>query len=111
MSVASQLAAYGAATVSEGTMRRQDTIPAMLDALRELAPEAYQQCVCPGAGFSALPSYAAEDESSDWWASDDACELAESLFELLSEHAPAGTYFGAHPGDGALLGFWPCDDD
>lgn len=98
-------------TISHGTLRTQDLIPAFLDVLRIHNPEAYQQIMIPDAGFSALPSYAQEDDSSDWWDSEDAGWLLESLFDALNELAPEGYYFGAHPGDGSDFGFWACEED
>jgi hypothetical protein len=102
---------YGSCEISNGTLRTQDLIPAYLRALRELAPAAYQQIAVPGCGFSAFPSYAQEDSDSDWWHSDDAYSLLESLSDALSENAPEGFYFGAHEGDGACFGFWPMGDE
>ncbi len=102
---------YGSCEISSGTLRAQDLIPAMLDALRELAPAAYQQVVSPGCGFSAFPSYAAEDSGSDWWQSDDCDWLSQSLEDALNEHAPEGYRFGSHDGDGASFGFWPMGDE
>jgi hypothetical protein len=101
---------YGCCTVSSGTLRTQDLIPAYLDTLRELAPAVYEQTVYMYAGFSAFPAYAQEDPDSDWWHSDDAYSLLESLSDALSEHAPDGYRFGGHEGDGACFGFWKDDD-
>jgi len=37
--------------------------------------------------------------------------INESLPDLLQGYAPDGCYFGAHPGDGALIGFWKMDEE
>ncbi len=107
MTIRESIARYGYAEISSGTLRPQDTIPAMLDALRELAPAAYEQVVSPGCGFSAFPSYAQDDHSSEWWQSDDCDSLVASLDDALNEHAPDGYHYGSNEGDGASLGFWP----
>lgn len=96
-------------TVSHGTLRTCDLIPAFLDALREVAPDAYAQVVCTP--FSVIPSDASGDNSHEFWESDDAQSLLESLFDTLNEYAPEGYYFGAHLGDGSDFGFWECDDE
>ena len=38
-------------------------------------------------------------------------DLSSELAYLMEDHAPAGTYFGSHEGDGACIGFWPLDDE
>ena len=91
--------------VSECTLRPQDLLPTFLDALRVIHPEAYDQVMMPGCGFSAFPCYAQEDETAKWW-DDDAPWLLESIANALCEAAPDGFYFGAHPDDGACFGFW-----
>lgn len=42
----------------------------------------------------------------------DAAEVyLAALGDLLSELAPEGMYYGAHPGDGACFGFWDDEED
>ncbi len=96
-------------TVIHGTLRMCDLLPAFLDCVREVAPDHYEGFM--GAPFGAIPSYV-EDEGDDsaWWASDDAYNLLESLLDILNEHAPEGYYFGPHPGDGSVYGFWQCEE-
>lgn len=92
-------------TVSHATMRPQDLIPAFLDALRVVAPDAYAQMM--SAAFPPVPAYVQDEgDRSEWWDSEDASDLLEHLFDVLDEHAPEGYYFGAHPGDGSDYGFF-----
>ena len=95
---------YLNSSVSCGTLRKQDLIPAFLDALADVDPMAYAQLVLMP--FGPVPGYAQDDASSDWWDSEDASFLLESLFDALSDAAPEGFYFGAIEGDGSDFGFW-----
>ena len=96
-------------TVSHGTMRPQDLIPAFLDCLADVDPAAYEQImVCP---FSFVPDYVMDEgDDSEWWDSEDASYKLEELFDALDAAAPDGYYFGAHPGDGSDYGFWACEE-
>jgi hypothetical protein len=97
-------------TVSHGTLRPQDLIPAFLDAVQEYAPSHYEGMMV--AGFGPIPSYVMDEgDDSPWWQSEDAGFLLESLFDILNEAAPEGVYFGAHPGDGSDFGFWEIDEE
>lgn len=103
---------YGCCTVSEATLRSQDLLPKMLDALKEVAPEAHQQLMVPACGFAAVPAHALEDEDAEWWDSEECSWLLnETLFDALNEHAPEGYCFGSHEGDGACFGFWKIEED
>ena len=55
--------------------------------------------------MNAIPAHAMEDKEADWWNSDDAAGLLESLFDTLDSYSPEGYYFGAHLGDGSDYGF------
>jgi hypothetical protein len=97
-------------TVIHGTLHPKDLIPALLDELRAVAPDAYAQLVAMP--FGPVPSHVQDEgDSSEWWDSEDAAALLESLFEALTEHAPEGHYFGAHPGDGSDFGYWENDHE
>ena len=85
-------------SISHGTMRTQDLIPAFMDVVRD-TPEYVQV-------MDAVPAHAKEDKDAEWWNSDEAAGLLESLFDTLDSHSQEGHYFGAHPGDGSDYGFW-----
>lgn len=86
------------ASVSHGTMRRQDLIPAFMEVLKE-TPEYVQL-------MHLVPYHALEDENAEWWDSEAARILLEELFDTLGNYAPEGYFFGAHPGDGSDYGYW-----
>lgn len=88
-------------TVSYGTLRPEDLIPAFFYELEALAPD------------KALALFNAHGciDANDGYDTEDADYLLEDLFEALDDLAPEGCYFGAIEGDGADFGFWPCDDE
>lgn len=91
-------------TVIRATHRPQDLIPAFLDVMKDTAE--YAQLMINNA---MVPAYAAEDDGSDWWDSEDCSYfLNDTLFDTLTSYAPEGYYFGAHPGD---YGFWKEESD
>jgi len=57
-----------------------------------------------------IPCYASENENAEWWDSEDAIHLLESLFDTLNDYAPEGYYFGAHLGGKSDYGFWKITD-
>ena len=81
-----------------GTLLEQDLIPAFIDEIRRISPT-----------DSRLKdwnrAYARADDAMEWQ------EFVGDLIDALSEYAPQGYYFGAHPGDGADFGFWQYDDE
>ena len=85
-------------SVSHGTMRTQDLIPAFMEVIRD-TPEYVQV-------MNAVPAHAMEDKDAKWWNSDEAAALLESLFDTLDAYSPEGYRFGAHPGDGSDYGYW-----
>lgn len=96
-------------SVSHGTLRNQDLIPAFLEAVSHLAPAVYEQMTM--GIFPAVPQYAQEDDDSDWWYTETAYWVLEQLDDVLNDHAPDGYYFGAHEGDGSDFGFWRMIDE
>ena len=91
-------------SISHGTMRPQDVLPALLDALAERDGDAYAQCM------NLIPAHASEDDDAAWW-TEEAPDHIETLFDALNDCAPSGLYFGAHPGDGSDYGFWMSEND
>lgn len=96
-------------TISHGTLRPQDLIPAFLRAVETCAPgHAEAFAAMP---FGPIPAYVQDEgDDSEWWHGEDADALLEQLTDILESHAPEGHYFGAHPGDGSDFGFWPNEE-
>lgn len=92
-------------SVSSGSLRNSDLIPAFEHALSIVAPAAYAQCLM--APFDQVPGDARFDQNDPWWESEDADIWCQQLADTLEEYAPEGHYFGPHWGDGADFGFWP----
>lgn len=92
-----------------GSIQPRDTIPVMAAWLREHHPEAWTQAFSPACGFPVVPAEAQDDPRHPWWDSEEAQDVAFVLIEALEEEAPEGFWFGAHPDDGACLGFWEHD--
>lgn len=55
-----------------------------------------------------LPTVGEGDETAIDESTDAAAELLSSFHDELNELAPSYCRFGAHEGDGADFGFWPC---
>jgi hypothetical protein len=93
-------------SISSGTMRPEDTVPAMVSALRELG-YAYGYWTDAHHEFRTIEStedrlaaaILREGEGAIGW-----------LWDRLSDVAPDGCCFGAHPDDGADLGFWEAEE-
>ena len=86
-------------TVSHGTLRAEDLIPAFIAALPD------------DGNTAALRAEAAQFTAADYESGIAVDFLHEVLFDALDAHAPDGCYFGAHPGDGSDFGYWPVEDD
>jgi hypothetical protein len=89
-----------AGTVSHGTHRTVDLVPAFLDMLRALDPN-QAQLIEQAYDLDRILSADEEGEEDD-------C-LMDSLRFALNEAAPEGWYFGAIEGDGSDFGFWISD--
>jgi len=88
-------------SVSSGTLRPEDLIPAFLDVLRSIRPlrRADRKLVRELDAITAEYDTAAfKDGSTDYY--------LEELFTALDSYAPPYFYFGSHPGDGSDFGFY-----
>jgi len=108
--------------VSQATLRFEHLAPAFLDALYYLAEQeqnggyphtndAKQELMDIAAHIDDSPFTLDDiyDEDSRLYTNhyDDAFWFVDALFDALNNAAPDFCYFSAHPGDGALFGFWP----
>jgi hypothetical protein len=90
-------------SVSTATLREIDLIPAFEEVLDAAGVE-YDR---PASADKLLLGQSLTDD--EW--EEVGFYLNEELFDRLDEIAPEGTYFGAHPGDGADFGFWPVEEE
>ncbi len=103
---------YPIGSVSNGTMRPEDLIPAFVAELEHLAKrhgakrEMRKRHLALVHGIEARQTH----YDYDYYTSDDAYSDLDALFDALEEYAGPYFYFGAHPGDGADYGFWLPED-
>ena len=102
-------------SISTGTLRNQDLIPAMLNTLDTLVDKGTLECTCKKLECLELVEYwnghsgevVCADEDSDYWQSDNSSYDLEVLTDALQECCPPYVHFGTNEGDGADFGFWP----
>lgn len=96
-------------TVSHGTMRSVDLVGTFMDFMKEHDNDKWRSMFVGlmaeiGVGrYNAWLRGECEEDAMDWF-------LQETLWDAMSELAPEGHYFGAHPGDGSDYGYWPDED-
>lgn len=86
-------------TVSHGTMREQDLIPAFVSELKNQKPLKREHA-------KLVREIEARMDAEDYYESEDASFDLEALFDALDEYCAEYFYFGAHPGDGSDYGYW-----
>lgn len=96
-------------TISAGTLRAQDLVPAFEAALRIYHPAAYTQLLT--LPFDRVPGDARGDSQHEFWGTEAADDYVAELISALDEACDPGVYFGAHPGDGADFGFWCVEEN
>lgn len=91
-------------SISHGTMRHADLIPAFAN---ELATITSHEQALNIVGFT--PNNTPTDDDG-FWDTVDAADILKSLIDALDSVAPTGCYFGAHPGDESNYGFWMIEE-
>ncbi len=102
--------AIEAGSISHGTMRECDLIPAFMRELTYWAPA--QAARINGEYGSAFIERCSTDglDCSLMCEMDKQSYLLEDLFDALDSIAPEGFYFGAIEGDGSDYGFWAVEE-
>lgn len=100
-----QITTFG--SISSGTLLSKDLVPCFADELESILKQ-IKLAKRNDNHVKLLAECKAIDDCPlpvDW-NSDEASEIVNELFVALTEYAPAYGYFGAHPGDGAVYGYW-----
>jgi len=97
-------------SISHGTLRTQDLLPAFLETLTARGGKVPDDLEC-GTHIEYLnwPSLdtTACDDDDEFWASEEASWDMEALTDALQTLCPPFVYFGTLEGDGSDFGFWP----
>ncbi len=97
-------------SVSHATLRPEDLIPAFLEHLRMLDPDACNEFRLKNPGLLQALCDRKCGIKSKWWDSEEVIFVMEELFELMEEYAPEGYTFTSHPGDASDFGYWKDDN-
>jgi len=101
---------YPIGSVSSGTMRPEDLIPAFYSELESQAKRSkYVAYKNRREHLKLLKEIQKRFKKGTCTEETDDSELSD-LFDALNEYAGPYFYFGAHPGDGADYGYWLSED-
>lgn len=89
-------------TISEGTLRPEDLIPALLYALDRLHLSKAERAM--------LTAIRAESQAEDYSDGTGAAEALDELSQIAEAHVPDYCTYGSTGGDGACFGVWPMID-
>ena len=78
--------------------QRKEAVTRMLDILKE-TPEYLQV-------MNHIPAYAMDDDTSEWWESEESENFMNSLLEVMESYTPDGYRFGPKSGTADLYGYW-----
>lgn len=78
--------------------QRKEAVTRMLDILKE-TPEYLQV-------MNHIPAYAMDDDTSEWWNSEESENFMNSLLEVMESYTPDGYRFGPKSGTTDLYGYW-----
>lgn len=78
--------------------QRKEAVTRMLDILKE-TPECLQV-------MNHIPAYAMDDDTSEWWKSEESENFMNSLLEVMESYTPDGYRFGPKSGTADLYGYW-----
>ena len=97
-------------SISTGTLRVEDILPAVLDALGDLRLTREERAVVMQARGELEQWEEFIDDPDEGAREDLETTLYVTLFDIADAHCPDYCYFGGHPGDGADIGVWPAWD-
>lgn len=98
------------ANISKTTLRNEDLITACMHFLWEMDKETARGIWKENPNLLKALCDRECGIPTDWWETDEASFLLnETIYDAMASLAPDGYYFGSHPGDGALFGYWSCD--
>ena len=86
------MAQFEIGSISTGTLRPEDLLPAFARELERHAPD---------------HAFVHEANATLVYDDGDASELINEIQDELQSYCPPFVVFGAHPGDGADFGYWP----
>lgn len=97
-------------SISHGTMREEDLIPAFIEVLDDLKESESLSDSPNKERYTRLDNILSEIESGmerdNYYDSENASYDLDTLFEALDEYASPFCFFGANEDDGADYGFW-----
>lgn len=102
-------------SISSGTLRMEDLIPALVGALEGLRLTREERKTLADVRRASehadrvISSEAEGEDCVDYW-QNDAADDYDALTQIADAHCPDYCYFGSTAGDGAEIGVWPSWD-